>query len=749
MRKLLLLFLLPLSAVAQDGFLPFKKYPFPTELTASVTGARIAWALNEEGRRNVYVAEGPDFVPRKLTDYTMDDGQEITSLQISDDGRWVVFVRGGDHGANWDDDLPVDPGFGTEPFKVQVGVAPFGGGAVRYLSDGDEPVISPDSKKVVFIRNGQVWMAGVDSGSGSGGTGSGTGATAAASATAAVGAAKNLFTTRGNVGSLQWSPDGKRLLFVAGRGDHSVIGIYTMGSATLKWIAPSFSRNESPRWSPDGARIVFVRRPGSGGAPDSLLVNKPVPWGIYVADTAGGAPVLLYKAPMTLKGSYPSTDGGVNLHWAAGNRIVFVSYIDGWPHLYSLDASAAASGAAGGASGAPGGASAAVGESSGAAGGKPVLLTPGKFMCEQVQMTADKRFILFAANTGDEADDPERRHVAMVSVDKPDMRVMTPGKGLEWTPVMTGDGKTLVFLSATAQRPPLPAVLTMGGREPLRVLGASLIPADFPIGRLVTPRAVVFTAPDGVVVHADLFEPAERGAGRRPAIVYVHGGPPRQMLLGWHYSDYYSNAYAANQYLASLGFVVLSVNYRLGIGYGYAFHHPPHAGAAGAAEYKDIKAAGQWLRRQSFVDTARIGIYGGSYGGFLTALALARDSRIFAAGVDFHGVHDWLNASSLTASKDKYEKAPDYELALKTAWQSSPVSAIAGWRSPVLIVQGDDDRNVRFNQSVDLVNRLEKKGVPYETLMIVDDTHHWMRFSNAVTVYGAAADFFVRHFMTR
>ena len=728
MRKLLLLFLWPFCGMAQGGassgagsggysaagsrtdvargFLAFKKYPFPTELTASASGARIAWAFNEEGRRNIYVAEGPDYMPRKLTDYTNDDGQEITSLQISGDGKWVVFVRGGDHGANWDDDLPVDPGFGTEPFKVQVGVVAFGGGAVRYISEGDEPVVAPDSKNVVFIKGGQVYGAKLDSG-----------------------VAKNLFTTRGNVGSLQWSPDGKRLLFVAGRGDHSIIGIYTSGSSELKWVAPSFGRNESPQWSPDGSRIVFVRRAGSGGAPDSLLVNKPVPWGIYVADTVSGEPVLLYKAPVTLRGSYPSTEGRVNLHWAAGNTIVFLSYVDGWPHLYSLDAA-------------------------GARGAKPVLLTPGKFMCEDIRMSEDRRYMVFAANTGNERDDIERRHVVMVSVDKADMRVMTPGKGLEWTPVITGDGQRLVFLSATAQRPPLPAVMELSGGSAdagrgMRVLAEDRIPADFPMSSLVTPRQVVFTAPDGVEVHADLFEPAG-GGGRRPAIVYVHGGPPRQMLLGWHYSDYYSNAYASNQYLASLGFVVLSVNYRLGIGYGYEFHHPAHTGAEGAAEYKDVKAAGEWLRRQKFVDTARIGVYGGSYGGFLTALALARDSKLFAAGVDFHGVHDWINGTSLSSTyKDRYEKAPDYELALKTAWQSSPISAIAGWKSPVLIIQGDDDRNVRFSQSVDLVNRLEKKGVPYETMMIVDDTHHWMRFSNAVRVYGAAADFFVRHFMGR
>ena len=619
---------------------------------------------------------------------------------LSADGTWVVFVRGGDHGANWESGLPVNPAFDTEPFKVQVASIPFSGGSVKYLSEGDHPVVSSDGKTVAFIKNNQAWTAPVDGSA----------------------AAKNAFTSRGNTTSLQWSPDGRRLLFVSSRTDHSVIGIYTPGSTVIKWIAPSFSRDESPQWSDDGARIVFIRQPGSGGAPDSLLVNKHVPWSLYTADTATGRPMLLWKAPTTLRGSFPTTDGEANLHWAAGNRIVFLSYQDGWPHLYSMDA---------------------------AGGSPPVLLTPGNFMCEHIHLSADKKILVCSANTGNDPLDLERRHVLMVSVDKPDMKIMTPGDGLEWAPVLTGDGASLAFISATAQRPLLPAVLRLvdhGGGN-IETLCRDRVPPDFPQGRLVTPRAVTFTAADGVVVHATLFEPTS-GPNRKPAIVYVHGGPPRQMLLGWHYSDYYSNAYASNQYLASLGFVVLAVNYRLGIGYGYEFHKPAKGGAAGASEYKDIKAAGEWLHRQRFVDTAKIGIYGGSYGGYLTAMALAKDSRLFKAGVDFHGVHNWLTQSSIfTAFNNRYEKAPDYEQALRTAWLSSPVSSIGTWRSPVLIIQGDDDRNVHFSESVDLIRRLEKQGVPYESLMIVDDTHHWMNFANAVTVYSAAADFFVRKFM--
>ncbi len=219
------------------------------------------------------------------------------------------------------------------------------------------------------------------------------------------------------------------------------------------------------------------------------------------------------------------------------------------------------------------------------------------------------------------------------------------------------------------------------------------------------------------------------------------------MLLGWNYSDYYSSAYASNQYLASLGFVVLAVNYRLGIGYGYDFHNAPKSGIQGASEYLDIKAAGEWLQKQNFVDASKIGVYGGSYGGYLTAMALARDSKLFAAGVDIHGVHDLGAARSIsTLYANKTEQAPDYAKAIRTAWQSSPVSSVSTWQSPVLIIHGDDDRNVRFNQSTDLINRLEQQGVPYETLMIVDDTHHWMKWANSVRVYQAVADFFVKKF---
>lgn len=693
MRKSLLLLLLPFQLLAQSiPFSSFKNYPFPTELCAAAKGSKIAWAMDEQGVRNVYVAEGPAFTAKKITGFTRNDGQELTSLSISADSKWVLFVRGGDHGSNYDGGLPINAAHETNPFKVQVGSVPFAGGETRFLSEGDAPELSPDSKTVAFIKTGQVWTVPVDGSA----------------------QAKNIFTTRGTAGSLEWSPDGNSLLFVANRTDHSIIGIYTNSAIPIKWLAASFYRDNSPHWSPDGSQVVFVRRPGLGGTPDSLLAKKHQPWSIYTADINSDKTTLLWKAPTTLRGSVPTTHGGTNLHWAANNRIVFLSYQDGWPHLYSIAAS----------------------------GGKELLLTPGKFMCEHITLSANKKHLLFSANTGSDPLDIERRHAAIVSVDAPDMQNITHGTGLEWMPVLTGDGNFAAFISATAQQSPLPAIVRLDGGS-VQLLAKELVSADFPKDKMVIPKQVIFTSADGVTVHAQLFMPPG-GSGKKPAIVYVHGGPPRQMLLGWNYSDYYSNAYASNQYLASQGFVVLSVNYRLGIGYGYEFHQAKNGGASGAAEYKDIQAAGAWLQKQSFVDPARIGIYGGSYGGYLTAMALSRDSKMFAAGVDIHGVHDWGTQAALTAAGEKYEKAPDYTLALETAWKSSPVSSMKTWRSPVLIIHADDDRNVRFNQSVDLINRLENQNIPYETLMIVDDTHHWMNWDNAVKVYGAVAEYFIK-----
>ncbi|HCM76968.1 MAG TPA: peptidase S9 [Cytophagales bacterium] len=695
---ILFFFQLHVSVAQTFALEDIKTYPFPTALTTAPLGNKIAWAFDEQGKRNIYVADGPEFEARKLTNYTKDDGQELTGVSIAADGKWVVYVRGGDHGSNWGDLEPVNPAFDPMPNKVSVWAIPFAGGEPKLYGEGDAPLISPKSDKVVYLYKGQVWITSIDGSD----------------------KPSSLFTTRGSVGSLQWSPDGSKLAFVADRDDHELIGIYSFNNNTISWMAPSFSKDSSPRWSRDGSKIAFVRTPGDGGIPKPLLTRQHRPWSIWVGDVASGVAKQIWESPKTLAGSRPTTHGGTNLHWGAGDRIAFLAYHDGWPHLYSISSN----------------------------GGQPTQLTKGNFMCEYISITTDGKWLMASANTGTSPLDIDRRHIIRVPIDKPQMEVLTPGDGLEWAPHATGDGSNIVLISATAQRPPLPAVMKFSKGTP-QLIAQKNIPQQFPQNSLIVPKQITFQSPDGFTIHGQLFEP-KGGSAKKPALIYVHGGPPRQMLLGWHYSDYYSNAYSINQYLANLGFVVITVNYRLGIGYGYEFHQPEKAGSAGASEYIDVKAAGEWLAKQSNVDSNRIGIYGGSYGGFLTAMALGRDSKLFAAGVDIHGVHDrTVRRTRNMLMPDSYERAPDAEEALKVAWESSPVSSVPTWTSPVLIIHADDDRNVRVSESTDLVQRLQEKGVPMETLMIVDDTHHWMKWSNAVKVGNATADFFKRQFMKK
>jgi dipeptidyl aminopeptidase/acylaminoacyl peptidase len=672
-------------------------YPYVSELAAAADGDAIAWVRNLAGVRNVWVARGPEFAPRQVTQYTDDDGQEITHLTFSPDGTRLVYVRGGDHDANWpaEGNLAPDPDSSPEQPLVTIWSVPAAGGPPTKVAEGDAPAISARGQ-LAYLKDHQVWSASLDG----------------------QGKPERLFFDRGKDEDLQWSPDGRLLAYVSDRGEHSFIGVFASRDKPLVYLAPSTNKDSSPCWSPDSTRLAFARRPGEGGPPKPLLTRLPEPWSIWVASAADGAGHAVWQSPDTLAGSFPDVEGHANLHWAADARLVFLAYLDDWPHLYSVPA---------------------------AGGAPPVLLTPGAFMVEHVAESRDRRFMIYDANTGTTPDDGDRRHLFRVPVDHAGSLALTSGATLEWTPVSAAP-KRVAFVTAGAQEPPAVGLIDLDGSH-RSTLAAGALPADFPVAQLLVPKAVAFKAADGTLVHGQLFESAanaSRAHRARPGVIFVHGGPPRQMLLGWHYMDYYSNGYAVNQYLATHGCVVLSVNYRLGIGYGRAFHQPEHAGARGASEYQDVLAGARFLQGLPQVDPARIGIWGGSYGGYLTALALARNSDVFKAGVDLHGVHDFTRTRRFDETPPtRYEKG-DLEEATTVAWQASPDASVDAWKSPVLLIQGDDDRNVSFQQTVDLASRLEARHVPYEELVLPNEIHGFLRHSSWLRADTATADFFGR-----
>jgi dipeptidyl aminopeptidase/acylaminoacyl peptidase len=214
------------------------------------------------------------------------------------------------------------------------------------------------------------------------------------------------------------------------------------------------------------------------------------------------------------------------------------------------------------------------------------------------------------------------------------------------------------------------------------------------------------------------------------------------MLLGYPAMGYYSNAYAMNQYLTARGYIVLSVNYRCGIGYGMVFRQCEHQGPTGAAEYNDVLAAVKYLQSRPDVDATRLGIWGGSYGGLLTAQALARNSDIFAAGVDFHGVHDWnLEDNAADWKRGSYaEKDAIGADALK----SSPMADVDKWKSPVLLIHGDNDPEVAYAQTPLLAEALRARHVPVEELIFPDEVHAFLLHRDWLAAYTAEAAFFER-----
>ena len=665
--------------------------PFPCGLTSASHAPRVAWIFDNKGERNIWVADAPGFVPRQVTHYTGDEGQQIASVRLSPDGKAIVYARGTELNKQ---ETSANPLSLTKMPKQQAWAVNLARGEPRLLGDigcseeGCEDLqISPDSKTVIWPAKKHIWIAPLDGTKKS----------------------EQLEELLGESDTPRWSPDGKRIAFRSNRKDHSFIAVLELATKKITYLAPTTNRDASPVWSPDSKQIAFIRQPGVEFK-RPLIPEFPRPWALWIADAHSGESHELFHSGNAMEDSLPLF-AFQSLKFTNAGRIIFASEKDGHNHLYSIAAE----------------------------GGAPQLFTPGNFDVEDVVLSADKRSVLYTSNQND----VDRRHIWRVGATGGEPEALTRGKTIEWNPVETSDGKTLLCLGSTATSPAMPYRVTSSGRE---LIAKNVLPATFPEAQLVTPKQVVFKSEDGLEIHGQLFTPKNQKQ-RGPALIFTHGGPIRQMLLGWHYMQYYHNAYAMNQYLASKGYTVLSVNYRLGIMYGRAFREPPNSVWRGASEYQDVVAGAKFLQTLDNVDPQRIGLWGGSYGGFLTAMGLARNSDIFKAGVDFHGVHDWATFLPMWVAEvdaKNAEVAPDVKEARELAFKSSPVASVATWRSPVLFIHGDDDRNVPFQQTTDLVEKLRAQKVAFEELIIPDEIHDLLRWSDWVRAYRTTAEFFDR-----
>lgn len=592
---------------------------------------------------------------RRVVEYADDDGIELSQLAMSAHGDAVAFVRGG--APNSQGDSP-NPRSLPDPPQREVWITGTRAGSPRNLGRGTAPIFAPDDSRLVWIDGTRLVTAELTWGD--------------EGRLADVGTPATLATLAGAPSNLRFSPDGSRLAFQRG----SAIELLELATRATTAIPRPSGSDAGPVWSPDGMRIAY-RHTVSGQ-----------PWAIWIADVPALTTRQVWQANPGVGEAFYQLDQnptfqsqpGDQLLWSDDDQLAFAWEGDGFRHLYSVPA----------------------------AGGEARLLTPGEGEVESAEVTLDRKRIVYTTNIGDLG----RRHLYSVGFDGGEPTPLTGGRESQWAPTPLAEGQ-VAYINAGWATPP--SVFVRGADGASERARLPVVPATFPAEHMVEPQLVEFPATDGQKAYGQLFVPKHpKGC----ASIFPHGGPRRAMLPGFHYYDTYSNLYELNQYLASRGCVVLSVDYRGGIMHGYEFRNAPDRGTTLASEYRDILGGVEFLKARDDVDPERIGTHGLSWGGYLVALGLARNSEIFKVGFDMAGTH------------------------------AGPIASIDTWNSPVMLVQGDDDRNVNFSQGTNLVRELLTKRPHVELVQRVfpNEVHDlYLTFEDTVDTYNMGAQFLLDH----
>jgi len=628
----------------------------PSNPVWSRDSKQVAFMWERAGVSNLYVV--PADASTKPVAITT-DGQPVAAVVWSADSKLIYFTRGG----------------------VLMRVVPDGAHAPEPAGfPGRNIVFSPDGASIAYLEGNDIHVRALGNN-----------------------ADRVVTTAAGPATGLNWTADGLRLSFTIGGGRGQTIRHdKTPDYSGVKII---YTTNENVQGTPGDTYVVPVAGgtparanlggggPGRGGTrwidATRLVTDRQSPdfkrRGIYIVDTTTGEQTLVQE---DVKTTFWSIVGGASPGSQVspgGKWISFLSDRDGWDHIYVAAAK----------------------------GGPPIQITRGQFEAWRPTWSPDGTRIAFDSNEGP---NPGSRHIGVALIDpsvtaaaRP--RMVTSGRGADVQPVWSPDGQKLVYQHSDPQNSADLYVIdaVKVGAKPVRLTDS--MPAGIDKTQLVEPQLIRYPGPDGQPVPAYLFVPKTLNrAVKHPAIVWIHGDGVNQNYDGWHVQRNYAVYYSVHQYLLQKGYVVIAPDYRGSIGYGAAWREGVYMDVGGK-DFRDAALAANYLKTLPYVDSNRLGVWGLSYGGFFTLLAVTEYPTMYRAGINVAGVADYAMYyedpyhGAWTESRiGRPEQNPEVYA------QASPVSHIDKLVRPLLVLHGTADVNVPYLHSVKLVDEALKKG---------------------------------------
>jgi dipeptidyl aminopeptidase/acylaminoacyl peptidase len=639
---------------------------YPSEQQWSPDGKTVAFLWDAAGKQDLFmVKQGGS--PVALTDFPVDP-----DLLVSDIGHFewaspeeIIFAKGGQL---WTVKISSPKPMPLAGFQ---GVTSFS--------------LSGDKQQIAFVQQGDVWVESLS----------------AKTRRRLTHMPEGLYPSRPS-----FSPDGRYVAFDAAHHESVPEPLPYNGNLmkvfrSLSWddrigVVSVFSYAAEPMWIPVSARNYGSTEMQWAAGPSIVHVEySPDHKNMEIKITAlSGETRTLWK---DFDPAWVSpADGAEDVTSPDGKWLAFISDRSGWPHLYVIPTDAASESQA-------------------------KQISKGNFGDGYAAWSSDSQRIAFAHSAdGNQME----RFISIATVSTGHVEPIVTARGVNRNPSFSSDGSMLIYERSAVEHPlEVYSVAAKAGATPTRLtnsLPPDLLPQDLtaPVAVHYPSRADKKPVPATLMVNKNLDR-----SQKHPAIIWIHGSGADQNYLGWH-PGFYRMYYSISQYFAQQGYVVLTPDYRGSSGYSRDWATGVSRDLGGG-ETQDVNAGADYLKTLPYVDPDRIGIWGLSYGGFMTLQSILTDPKLFRCAIDVAGVGDWETWTTGGMILGRLGETPVTDPGLYD--RSAPVKHLDKLATPLLILQGTNDANVPFWESLKIIDTLEKLGKPFDMAIYPGEIHFFRR----------------------